>query len=160
MLLQHELVVHLVDMIARKHDHVFGFAVANDVDVLIDRVRRARVPLAFGNPLTCRKNVETLVASRAEKVPAAREVANQTVRLVLRGDADAADARVQGIGKREVDDPRLAAEIDRRLGPPVGQLEETAAAPASENKGHGLTPDRRTRSHSCFSPGSPKPVCL
>ena len=42
------------------------------------------------------------------------QVADQAVRLVLRRDADAADARVQRIGQREVDDARLATEDTRR----------------------------------------------
>lgn len=71
MLLQHELIIHFLDMVARENGHILRFAVANDVDVLIDRVGRARIPLVFGNPLTCRQDVETLVASGPEEVPAA-----------------------------------------------------------------------------------------
>src|SRR3712207_8600121 len=47
-----------------------------------------------------------------------------------------ADAAVERIRQSEVDDPRLAAEIDGRLGAPVGQLHQPAAAPAGEDIGH------------------------
>ena len=58
------------------------------------------------------------------------------MRLVLGGDRDAADAGIERVGEREIDDARLAAEIDRRLGAPVGQLHQPAAAPAGEHIGH------------------------
>ena len=48
--------------------------------------------------------------------------AQQRMALVLGDDADAADARVDAVRQREVDDAELAAEVDRRLGAPVGEL--------------------------------------
>ena len=41
---QHRLVVHLVDVIAGQDDEVFGRVALDDVDVLVDRVGRPRVP--------------------------------------------------------------------------------------------------------------------
>src|SRR5208283_2022309 len=102
-------------MIASKNDDKFRFAVTNDVDILIDRVGRARIPLVLRNPLACRHDVEALIAAGPEEVPTAREMTDQAMRLVLRRNTDAADAGIQGIGKGEVDDPRLTAEIDRGL---------------------------------------------
>ena len=93
-LLQHQAVVHLVDMVAGQDDHVFGPVGLDDVDVLVDRVGGALVPLGLGDALARRQDVEALVALRAEEVPAALQVADQAVRLVLGGDADAADAGV------------------------------------------------------------------
>ena len=61
------------------------------------------------------------------------------MRLVLGRDRDAADTGIQGVGQREVDDPRLAAEIDGGLGAPIGQFEEAAAAAASQHIGHRVT---------------------
>ena len=132
------LVVHLVDMVAGQDDHVFGPVGLDDVDVLVDRVGGALVPLGLGDALARRQDVEALVALGAEEVPAALQVADQAVRLVLGGDADPADAGVERVGQREVDDPRLAAEIDRGLGAPVGQLVEARAAAAGQHIGHGV----------------------
>ncbi len=56
--------------------------------------------------------------------------------------AEAADAGVQRVGQREVDDAGLAAEIDRRLGAPVGQFLEAAAAPAGQHISHGVARQR------------------
>ena len=137
MLLEHELHVHLVDVVAGQNDHVFRIVGLDDVDVLVDGVRGAGVPTCAGDALARRQDVEALVAHRLQEVPAALQVADQAVRLVLRGDREAADAGIQRVGEREVDDARLAAEVDRGLGPPVGELHEARAAAAGEHVRHG-----------------------
>ena len=43
-LLQHQLIVHLVDVIARKDHHVLGHVGLDDVDVLEHRIGGALVP--------------------------------------------------------------------------------------------------------------------
>ena len=141
-LAQHQLVVHLVDVVAGEDDHVFRTVGLDDVDVLVDRVRRALVPLRLRDALARRQDVEALVSLRPQEVPAALQVADQRMRLVLGGDANAADAGVQRVGQREVDDARLAAEIDGGLGAPVGQFLQPAAAPAGKHIGHGVARQR------------------
>ena len=115
-LLQHQLIIHLVDVIARQDDHIFGSVALDDVDILEHRVGGAFIPLELGHALRGGQDVEALVAFGPQEVPAALQVADQRMRLVLGRDADAADARIDRVGQREVDDPRLAAEIDRGLG--------------------------------------------
>ena len=141
-LLQHQLVVHLVDVVAGEDDHELGLVVGDDVEVLVDRVGGALVPLGLGDALAGGQDVEALVALGAEEVPAALQVADQAVRLVLGGDADAADAGVQRVRQREVDDPGLAAEVDRGLGAAVGQLLQPAAAAAGQHVGHRVARER------------------
>ena len=68
--------------------------------------------------------------------PAALQVADEAVGLVLGGDRDAADARIEGVGQGEIDDARLAAEEHGGLGPLVGQLHQAAAATAGQHIGH------------------------
>ena len=146
-LLEHDLVVHLVDMVAGQHDDVVDAVILQDVDVLVDRVGGALVPLGLRDALARRQDVEALVALGAQEVPAALQVADQAVRLVLGRDADAADARVERVGEREVDDPGLAAEIDRGLGAAVGQLLQPRAAAAGEHERERVAaePARRRR---------------
>ena len=65
---------------------------------------------------------------------------------------DAADAGVERIRQREVDDARLAAEEHRRLGPLVGELHQPAAAASGEHIGHGAACERgsgRDLGHRC-----------
>src|ERR1019366_9303099 len=56
-------------------------------------------------------------------------MSDQAVSLVLGRNRDPADSRVHRIGKGKIDDARFPAEIDRRLGAPVGQLQKPASAP-------------------------------
>ena len=142
-LLQHLFVVHLVDVIAGEQHHELGTIALDDVDVLIDRVGGPEVPHRLVDALRSGQDVEAFVALGPEEVPASLEVADEAVGLVLGGDGDAANAGVERIREREVDDARFAAEVDRRLGAPVGELEQAAASPAGEHVGHGVARIRR-----------------
>ena len=95
---EHQLVVHLVDMVAGQDDDELRAVALDDVDVLKDRVGRALVPLRLRDALRGRQDVEALVALGPEEVPAALQVADQAVRLVLGRDADPADAGVERVG--------------------------------------------------------------
>ena len=97
MLLKHDFVVHLVDVIARQDDHVFGIGAGNDVDVLIHRVRGSQVPLRFRKTLAGRQDVEALIALGPEKIPTALQVPDQGMGLVLSRDTDVAYARIESV---------------------------------------------------------------
>src|SRR6185369_5434321 len=125
-------VVHLVDVIARAHEDDLRILAPDDVDVLVNRVRRALVPIPVG-ALLRRKDFDELVEARIEEAPAALQVADEAMRLVLRADVDAADAGVQAIGEREVDDAELPAESHGWLGAPIGELLQSAAATSRED---------------------------
>ena len=58
------------------------------------------------------------------------------MRLVLGRNADAADAGIQRVRQREIDDARLAAEVDRGLGAAIRQLLQATAAAAGQDIGH------------------------
>jgi hypothetical protein len=64
------------------------------------------------------------------------------MRLVLRGDGQPADAGVERVRQREVDDAGLAAEIDRGLRPSVRQFLQPAAAPAGQDISHRVARQR------------------
>ena len=138
-LLQHLLVIHLVDVIAREQHDELRRVARDDIDVLVNRIGGARVPLRFRDALTRRQNIETLVALGAKEVPAALQVPDQAMRFVLCGDGDPADARVQRIRKREVDDARFTAEKDGRLRAFVGEFHKSRAAPTGQDVRHGMT---------------------
>jgi hypothetical protein len=135
---KHAAVVHLVDVIAGQDDDVFRRVRLHDVQVLENGVGRAAVPPALVEPLLGWQEVNELVHLALQERPAALQVPEQAVRLVLCGDTDSPDARVQTVGQREVDDAELAAEVDRRLGTAVRELHEPAAAAASQHDGEGL----------------------
>src|SRR6185437_7070144 len=76
----------------------------------------------------------------------------QAMRLVLGGNRDAANAGIESVRQRKIDDARLAAEIDCRLGPLVGQLQKPAAAAARENERQGMPRQRLVCNGTHFIP--------
>src|SRR5690606_33240734 len=99
----------------------------------------ALVPLRLADALARGQHVEAFVSLGAQEVPSALQVANERMRLVLGSKRNTTNTRVQCVGGREVDDARLAAEIDGRLGAAVGEIVEPRAAPSREHIGHRLT---------------------
>jgi hypothetical protein len=120
MLLQHGFEIHFVNVIAGQDDDITRIVTFDNVDILEDGIGGAEVPFVVGDALARRQDIETFIALRPEEVPAALQMANQAVRLVLRCHRHAANAGVQRVGQREVDNTQLAAEIDCRFGAPVG----------------------------------------
>src|SRR5581483_8945785 len=114
--------------------------------VLVHRVRGALVP-AFLDLLLRRHDLDVLVETALEKAPAPLQVANEALRLVLRGDADASNARVEAIRQREIDDAKLAAEGNRGLRAPVRELVQAAAAAAGQHHREGALRELR---HEAF----------
>ena len=119
-----------------------GSYARDDVDVLIHRIGRALVPHGLRDALAGRQDIEAFVPLGAEVVPAALQMADEAVRLVLRRHADAPDAGVERVRQGEIDDPRVAAEIDRGLRADIGQLHQSAAAPTGKNVGHRISGER------------------
>ncbi len=135
---QHGGVIHLVDVIPRQHHHIPGAVIANDVQVLVDRIGGAAIPGDLVHPLLGGQQVDEFVHLVAQKGPAGLQVAQQAVGFVLGHHSDPANAGVDAVGEYEVDDAELAAEVYCRFRPVVRQLFEATAPPSCENQGHGL----------------------
>src|SRR5713226_9969818 len=97
MLLEHDLVIHLVDVITRKNDHIFGRVVGNNVDILEHSVRRSHVPLSLREALAGWQNVETFIALGPEKIPAPLQMSDQRMSLVLGSDTNVTYTRVERV---------------------------------------------------------------
>ena len=111
--------------------------VLDDVDVAQDRVGGAAVPL--GELAALDVGLQQLDAAPvAVEVPrpAEADVVVERARVVLGQDDDVVDVRVDAVGQREVDDPVLAAERHRRLGPLLGEDREAFALAAREDHRH------------------------
>jgi len=115
-----------------------GLVALEKVHVLEDRIGRSLVPLRLVDLLLRRQQLDKLVETAVEEAPAALDVTDQAVRLVLRGDADLANARIDAVGQREIKNPEFAGERHGRLRAEIGQLLETAAAPAGQNDCEGV----------------------
>ena len=109
----------------------------DDVQILVNRIGRTTVPMLFVHALLGRQQVDHFVEFGAQKTPAALQVAQQRMRLVLGDDTNAAYARVDAVGQGKVDDAKFATEIHRWLGTAVGELLQARAAPAGLDQGDG-----------------------
>ena len=122
--LEHAAVVHLVDVVAGEDDHVLGLLAADGVDVLIDRVGGAHVPVGAG-ALHGRQQLEELAEFLGDNAgPSFADMPVERERLVLGEDEDPAQAGVDAVGERDVDDPVVPAEGHGRLGAVAGQRKE------------------------------------
>ena len=132
---EHVGVIHLVDVVAGQDHDVLGVVFVDEVDVLVDSICGAFVPVRALDLLIRGQDVDSAV--RAVEVPglAVADVVIQLKGLVLGQDADRIDAGVYAVRQREVDDPVLSAEGDRRFGDLVGQDAESAALAACQQHG-------------------------
>ena len=97
MIEQHARVILLVDVVASQDHHVLRAVATDDVEVLVYGVGRAAVPVLFIHALLGRQKVDEFVGFASQERPAALQVTQQRVRLVLGDDADAANARVDAV---------------------------------------------------------------
>ena len=125
---QHERVVHFVDVVTGQHHHVVGAVGGDDVLVLVHRIRGSAVPALVVGALLRGQQIDELIHLAFQKRPTVLQVTQQAVRLVLGDHADAPYARVEAVRQREIDDAKLAAKINRRLGALVGQVFQAASA--------------------------------
>lgn len=112
-----------------------GF-VADQVEALQDGVGRAAEP-ALAEPLL-RGNRGDIGVQQPREAPGLRDVAVQRVRLVLRQHDDLGQARIDQVGQCEVDQPVLAAERHRGLGPVGREGHEPLSLAAGEDDAEDL----------------------
>ena len=146
MLVDHLPGVHPVDVVRTEDDHEVGPLVVDQVQRLVDRVRRPRVPVR-AEPLLSghRRHV---VAEQIAHPPGGGDVPVEAVALVLGEHADAQAAGVDQVREGEVDQPVQAAERHGRLGPVRGERCEPLALPAGE---HDPQHSRLRPSHTSLS---------
>ena len=134
-LVDHLADVHAVDVVGAEDDDDVRPLVVDQVQALEDRVGAAGVP-ARAEPLL-RRHRGDVVAEQLRHPPGLRDVPVEAVALVLRQDGDLPDLGVDEVGEHEVDQPVVAAERHRRLGPVVGEgskpLARTARQDDAEN---------------------------
>ena len=130
----HRTVVHLVDVIARQHEHVQRPVRTDQLHVLPQRVGCALVPLGAATLLR-RDDLDELAEFAAQEAPALADVLDQRVCLVLRQHRDLPDAGVEAIREHEIDDAELAAEGRRGLAAIFRQLPQSFAATARHDHG-------------------------
>ena len=144
---EHIVIIHLVDVVTAQNDDVIGVVIVDKLDVLINRVCGAFVPLARFCVHIRRKNVDA--AAEPVKVPrlTVAYVLVQFKGTILRQHAYRIDAAVYAVGKRKIDDairegevnnPVLSAEGHRGLCDARRQNAETRALSACKKHRYAL----------------------
>ena len=83
-------------MIAGQDQDLRRTVSADDVEILVDGICRASVPLT-ADALRGGQYFDKLLAAQLEPGPAVHEMADQRVCLVLCQDADATNARIEAV---------------------------------------------------------------
>ena len=135
MSLEHGGVIHFIDMVARKYQHIFGIIHLHEMHVLIDGVRRALVPAGARFGLIRRKDMDAAVGSVEIPRLAVADVFVENQRLILRQHPHGVDPRIYTVGEREIDDAILCAECDGGLCNIVGESKQPAALSAGQKHG-------------------------
>ena len=98
--------IHPVELVAGQDEHVVEVVVPDVPIGPADRVGGALVPVR-GDTLLRRQQLDEFAHAAVEETPAVLHMPDQALRLVLREHGDAADAGVERVGQREVDDAHL-----------------------------------------------------
>jgi hypothetical protein len=134
--LDHLAEVHAVDVVGTDDDDDVGLLVAQQVEALQDGVGRTAEP-ALAETLLRRHGCDVRVEQPGE-APGLRDVAVETVRLVLREHHDLGEARVDEVAEREVDEAVAAPEGHGGLSPVRGERHEPLALSTCENNSKDL----------------------
>ena len=129
---EHLLVVHVVQLVAREDEDVLGVVLLDEAQVLRHGVSGARVPGATGLGGVRRQDEQAPVALVQVPGAAGAQVVVQEIRPVLSQDANGVDAGVGAVGQRKVDDAILPAERDGGLGDFLREDAEPAALAAGK----------------------------
>jgi len=131
-LLEHEAVVHLVDVVAGEDEDVLGLFGTDGVDVLVDGVGGAGVPV-FRDALHGWEDLDELAEFVGDDgSPTFADVAVERERFVLGEDVDVAEVGVDAVGEGDIDDAVLASEGDGGFGSVTGERKQTLAGPTGE----------------------------
>lgn len=124
-LLEHEGVIHLVDVIAGEDEDVLRLLGPDGVDILVDGVRGSLIP-GLGDALHRRQDLDKVAQLiGSEGSPALADVAIEGERLVLGEDVHPAKVRIDAVGEGDVDDAVLTGKRYSRLCAIACQREET-----------------------------------
>jgi hypothetical protein len=119
-------------VIARQDHDVTGVLTNDGIQVLIHRVGGALIPV-LADALLRRQDFDELAELLRHHRPALADVAAERQRLVLRGDENVSQPRVDAVAQDEVDDAVRPAEVDGGFGAISRQRCEPFAGAASKH---------------------------
>jgi hypothetical protein len=136
MLLEHLGVVHFVDVVAAQNKDVLRALAADRVDVLIDGVGGAAIPL-FADAHLRGQDFDKF-AEADDGRPAGADMAAEAEGFVLGEDENAAEIGVDAIGESDVNDAVSGAKRDGRLGAIACEGPQTLALTTGEKNDDGI----------------------
>lgn len=130
------IVVHAVEMVSGEDEHQVPF-VPEERQVLAHRVRRALVPVAVFQGLLSGKDGQETLAELIETV-GEEDMAVERLGGELGQDEDLAEAGMETVAERDVDQPETPGDGNGRLAPNLGQGIETRPLAAGQDDGNDI----------------------
>ena len=131
---QHLADVHAVDVVGAEDHHEMRIGLFDQVDVLIDGVGGAAIPVLAGRAHLRRHGNDEVLLQQAGHLPAVAQVLQQALALELDQDVDGIDAGIDQVAEHEIDDAVAPAERHRRLGSFLGQRIKPRPFPSRQHK--------------------------
>ena len=135
-LLKHFGIIHFVDVVAGKNEDVLGALAADGIDVLVDGVGSALIPLLRDAHLRG-KNFNKF-AETHEGRPASTSMAAKAESFVLSENENATETGVDAIGKSDIDDAIETTERDGGLGAIASKRPEALALTTGKKYCEGI----------------------
>src|SRR5450631_955114 len=123
----HRTIVHLINMVAGKNQHMGGVVGTDEFQILIHRVRGASIPIR-ADLLLSGNQFHELAEFAAQVAPAALNVLYERLSFVLSQDRDLPYPGIDAIREDEIDDPKFTAEWRCRLAAMLCQRLQALAA--------------------------------
>ena len=125
-------------MVARENENIFGVISFDEIDVLVNGVRRSFIPFGSLYLLIRGKNMYSAVGS--VKIPrlTVADIVVKLQRLILSQNADGINAGINAVGKRKIDDAVFAAVGHGRLCDFFRQNAEAAALTAGKKHSYAF----------------------
>ncbi len=149
-LVEHLVVVHLVDVVAREDQDVLRIVLVDKADVLIDGVCSALIPLRALSALVRRQSIDAAVQTVEIPCLTVCQIYIEDMRLILCQDTDGINTGVDTVGQRKVDNTVFAAKRHRRLCYVLGEYIQSAATAAGQQHCYAFfLPRHSFCSHLC-----------
>ncbi|MNI56686.1 hypothetical protein D3C73_1117050 [compost metagenome] len=116
MVLQHGVIIHLVDMVTGQNQHMLRIKLIHKFQIAVNRVCRPPVPAATVLPFMRRQYEYPAILAVQVPIAAYPNVRMQHKRLILRQHAHGINPGIGAIAQREINNPVGSPKINSGLG--------------------------------------------
>ena len=115
MVVEHHLVVHLIDMVTGQDQHIVRMVLLHVSQILVNRIRSPCIPLRLPRLLIRREDCDAALIAVQIPRNADADMSIESQRLILGQDTDCVDSRIDAVAERKINDPVLSPERNGRL---------------------------------------------